>query len=50
MDGFSILTNRRRALVALAHSVVFLLIAVRQMIAANPAAGIWVNKREPQGG
>ncbi len=42
MDGFSILTNRRRALVALAHSVVFLLIAVRQMIAANPAAGIWV--------
>ena len=42
MDGFSILTNRRRAIVALAHSVVFLLIAVRQLIAANPAAGIWV--------
>jgi len=42
MGGFSILTNRKRALVALAHSVVFLLVAVRQMIAANPATGIWV--------
>jgi hypothetical protein len=41
MGGFSILTNRRRAVVALVHSVVFLLIAVRQMVAANPAAGIW---------
>jgi hypothetical protein len=42
MGGFSILTNRRRARVALVHSVVFLMIAVRQMVAANPAAGIWV--------
>jgi hypothetical protein len=42
MDGFSILTNRKRAIVALVHSVLFLLVAVRQMIAANPAAGIWV--------
>jgi len=42
MSGFSILTNRKRAIVALVHSVVFLLIAVRQMVAANPAAGIWV--------
>jgi hypothetical protein len=42
MGGFSILTNRKRAIVALAHSIVFLMIAVRQMIAANPAAGIWV--------
>jgi hypothetical protein len=42
MGGFSILTNRKRAVVALVHSVVFLLIAVRQMVAANPAAGIWV--------
>jgi hypothetical protein len=42
MGGFSILTNRKRAIVALVHSVVFLLVAVRQMIAANPAAGIWV--------
>jgi hypothetical protein len=42
MGGFSILTNRKRAIVALVHSVVFLLIAVRQMVAARPAAGIWV--------
>jgi hypothetical protein len=42
MGQFSILTNRKRAIVALVHSVVFLLIATRQMIAANPAAGIWV--------
>ena len=42
MGDFSILTNRKRAVVALVHSVVFLLIAVRQMFAANPAAGIWV--------
>jgi len=41
MRAFSILTNRKRAIVALLHSVVFLLIAVRQMVAANPAAGIW---------
>jgi hypothetical protein len=42
MSGFSILTDRKRAIVALVHSVVFLLIAVRQMVAANPVAGIWV--------
>jgi hypothetical protein len=41
MGGFSILTNRKRAIVALVHSVVFLLIAVRQMVAANSAVGIW---------
>jgi hypothetical protein len=40
MGTFSILTNRKRAMVALAHSVVFLLVAVRQMVAANPVAGI----------
>jgi len=42
MAGFSILTNRKRAIVALVHSVVFLLIAVRQMVAAQPTTGIWV--------
>ena len=42
MGSFSILTNRKRAIVALVHSVVFLLIAIRQMIAASPAAGLWV--------
>ena len=42
MGGFSILTNRKRAIIALVHSVVFLLIAVRQMVAAQPSGGIWV--------
>ncbi len=42
MGGFSILTNRKRAMVALAHSIVFLLIAVRQMVAATPVDGVWV--------
>jgi hypothetical protein len=41
MGDFAILTNRKRAIVALVHSVVFLLIAFRQMIAAAPASGIW---------
>jgi hypothetical protein len=45
MAGFSILTNRKRAVVALVHSVVFLLIAVRQMVADTPAAGIWLPSR-----
>ncbi len=43
MDGFSILTNCRRAVVALVHSIVFLSIAVRQMVAADPSAGIWAH-------
>jgi hypothetical protein len=42
MGRFSILTNRKRALIALAHSMVFLLIAVRQMLAAQAAIGTWV--------
>jgi hypothetical protein len=42
MGGFSILTNRKRAIIALAHSIVFLLIAVRQMVAATPVDGVWV--------
>jgi hypothetical protein len=41
MGGFAILSNRKRAIVALVHTVVFLLIAVRQMVAASPASGIW---------
>lgn len=49
MGEFSILTNRKRAIVALAHSVVFLLIASRQMIAATPAAGIWLPARVSTG-
>ena len=41
MGEFSILTNRKRALIALVHSVVFLLIATFQMMAGSPATGIW---------
>jgi|SRR5208283_972523 len=49
MGGFSILTNRKRAIVALAHSVVFLLIAMGQMFAASPAAGVRLPSRVPPG-
>ena len=42
MGGFPILTNRKRALVALAHAIVFLMIAVQQMVTATPAAGVWL--------
>ena len=47
MDEFSILTNRKRAIVALVHSVVFLVVALRQMLAVNPAAGIWLTSSVP---
>jgi hypothetical protein len=49
MRRFSILTNRKRAIVALVHSVVFLLVAVRQMVAATPAAGIWITSAVSRG-
>lgn len=49
MGEFAILTNRRRAFIALAHSIVFLLIAVWQMIASSPAAGIWNRSAVPRG-
>jgi len=49
MGGFSILTNRKRAIVALMHSVVFLIIAVRQMVAATPASGVWRTATVPAG-
>ena len=40
MGEFSILTNRKRALIALVHSIVFLLMAAVQMLAGSPPAGI----------
>ena len=40
MDQFFILSNRKRALVALVHSIIFLVIASYQMVLARPAAGI----------
>ncbi len=41
MGEFSILTNRKRAVIALVHSIVFLLIATVQMMAGSRAVGIW---------
>jgi hypothetical protein len=41
MGEFSILTNRKRAVIALVHSIVFLLIAAVQTISPSWAAGIW---------
>lgn len=49
MAAFSILTNRKRAAVALVHSGIFLLIALRQMLAATPAPGILLPARVPAG-
>jgi hypothetical protein len=49
MGGFSILTDRKRAIVALAHSLIFLPIAVRQMVATNLAAGVWLPSRVSAG-
>jgi|SRR5271165_137616 len=49
MHEFTILSNRKRAIVALVHSVVFLLIATRQMVAAVPAAGVWDLSAVPTG-
>jgi hypothetical protein len=49
MRDFSILTNRKRAIVALVHSIVFLLVAFRQMVVPTPAAGIWVPPAVPAG-
>ena len=40
MNDFVVLTNRKRAVIALAHSVVFLLIALRGMMTASKSAGL----------
>lgn len=48
MGEFSILTNRKRAIVALAHSMVFLLVALRQIIVVTPATGIWLASPVPR--
>jgi hypothetical protein len=42
MGEFTILTNRQQALLDPVHSIVFPLIAFQQMIAASPAAEIWL--------
>lgn len=41
MNELAILTNRKRAIIALVHSVVFLLLATWQMMGGNPALGVF---------
>jgi hypothetical protein len=41
MPPYSVLTTRKRAIIALIHSVVFLLIALRSVVVASPSRGIF---------
>lgn len=41
MNDYVILTNRKRAVVALVHSAVFLALALRTLILADPANPMW---------
>jgi|SRR5579871_4021820 hypothetical protein len=41
MQGYGILTNRKRAIVALVHSIVFLLIALRSLAVGATLTPIW---------
>ncbi len=47
MNRFVILTTRKRALIALVHSVVFLLIAVAALLSSKPAAGLLLQHATP---
>lgn len=42
MRGYAILTNRKRSLIALIHSIVFALIALRSAAGASTANPIWI--------
>jgi peptidoglycan/LPS O-acetylase OafA/YrhL len=42
MRTYAILTNRKRSIIALVHSVVFALIALRSAAAATSASPIWI--------
>ncbi len=44
---YGVLTNRKRAIIALAHSVVFLLIAVRSLALANSVGGLLHERQAP---
>jgi len=41
MNDYAILTNRKRAIVALAHSAVFLTLALRALVSADPVNPVW---------
>jgi len=43
MSSYAILTNRRRSIIALLHSVVFALIALRSITSASIVNPIWFN-------
>jgi len=43
MSRYAILTNRRRAIIALLHSIVFALIALRSITSASAVNPIWSN-------
>jgi hypothetical protein len=47
-DLYVILTNRKRAAVALAHSIVFLLIALRGLVIGRSLAPIWLQQADRQ--
>jgi len=49
MGEFAILTNRKRAVIALVHSVVFLLLATWQAVGSAPARGMLPGVRESSG-
>jgi len=42
VKDYAIISNRKRALIALAHSVVFLLIAMRGLATATAVSAIWL--------
>jgi len=42
VNDYAIITNRKRALIALAHSVVFLLLAARGVATATTVSAIWL--------
>lgn len=43
---FVVLTNRKRAVVALVHSIVFLLIAMRGLVLGKSLAPIWLHRSD----
>lgn len=42
MNDFALITNRKRAVIALVHSVVFLLIALRSLVTAPLVNPVWM--------
>lgn len=49
MNEFAILNNRKRAVIALIHSIAFMLLATWQLLGGAPAKGIFVVVHVPAG-